>query len=458
MNRNSARTERLLTGEPLPSLLLFSLPIICGNIFQQLYNSVDAVVVGRLLGSLSLAGISVASPLMDVLYALILGGCLGISVLTGHAFGSGDSEALRKTHTTALLGGLGATLLLSVLGLLFSRPILAAQGVTPETCDEAMRYLQIILVGLVFSFLYNYLAALLRSCGDSRSPFLVLLCASTLHAFLDLLLVGKLGMGIRGVAVSTVFSQALSAFCLFLIIYRVSGRSVRAVSAMERALAVPLSAFRFEAAIGRSILAFSWAAALQQAVVCTGRMLIQGMLTGLGNDVLSGYNMGMRTEQFIFCFSQGIGAALVVGISQNLGRGSRERVRSFYRAALASGLVISVLMGGMCVLIPHRLIGIFSSDPDVIAAGVMYIGTMGFVYPFAYCFELVQGFFRGVGRLRLTMAASVTQIVLRVPLSYVLIPLWGIRGICAAVIAGWVLLTFLEGGYSLHVLKKEYSA
>ena len=127
------RTRRLLTGRPLPSLLYFALPIICGNVFQQLYNIVDAVVVGNYLGSLSLAGISVAAPLMDVLYALILGGCIGVSVLTGRAFGAGNSEQLRRTHTTALLGGAGVTLLLSAAGLFFSRSILLAQGVSEET-------------------------------------------------------------------------------------------------------------------------------------------------------------------------------------------------------------------------------------------------------------------------------------------------------------------------------------
>ena len=444
------RTRRLLTGRPLPSLLYFALPIICGNVFQQLYNIVDAVVVGNYLGSLSLAGISVAAPLMDVLYALILGGCIGVSVLTGRAFGAGDSEQLRRTHTTALLGGAGVTLLLSAAGLFFSRSILLAQGVSEETAAEAMRYLNIILAGLLFSFLYNYLAALLRSCGDSRSPFLVLLCASTLHALLDVLLVGKLGLGIRGVAFSTVFSQVLSSAALFLIIYRNASRST-----MQGSLAVPLSALHFSPAIGREILAFSWASAMQQAVVCTGRLLIQGMLTGLGNEVLSGYNMGMRTEQFLFCFSQGISAALVVSISQNLGNGQPDRVKKFYFSAIVTVLISSLFTCSLCIFCPGKLIGIFSKDPAVIAAGIAYTGTMGFAYPFSYCFELAQGFFRGVGKLRLTMIASLTQILLRVPLSYVLIPRWQIHGICAAVITGWVLLTFLEGGYSLYYLRRN---
>lgn len=448
----TSKTERLLTGEPLPSLLLFSLPIICGNIFLQLYNIVDAIVVGRYLGSLSLAGISVAAPLMDVLYALILGGCIGISVLTGRAFGAGDRQQLRNLHTTALTGGAAVTILLSAAGFVFSRPILLAQGVSEETCAEALSYLNIILAGLIFSFLYNYLSSLLRSCGDSRSPFIVLLCSSTLHALLDVLLVGKMGLGIRGVACSTVFSQFVSSVWLFLIIYQNRDRP----DTLET-LRVPLSGLRPDPAVGLSILAFSWASALQQAVVCTGRLLIQGMLTGLGNEAVSGYNMGMRVEQFLFCFSQGISAALVVAISQNLGSGNYDRVKKFYYSSLVSGISLSILIGSICVLIPDRIIGIFSNDPAVIAAGAVYTGTMGFAYVLAYYFELVQGFFRGLGKLKITMTASTIQIILRVLLSAFLVPRYQIRGICIAVISGWALLCLLEGGYSLRILRTEYA-
>ena len=165
--------------------------------------------------------------------------------------------------------------------------------------------------------------------------------------------------------------------------------------------------------------------------------------------------MGMRTEQFLFCFSQGISAALVVSISQNLGNGQPARVKKFYFSAIVTVLISSLFTCSLCIFFPGKLIGIFSKDPAVIAAGIAYTGTMGFAYPFSYCFELAQGFFRGVGKLRLTMIASLTQILLRVPLSYVLIPRWQIHGICAAVITGWVLLTFLEGGYSLYYLRRN---
>ena len=204
------------------------------------------------------------------------------------------------------------------------------------------------------------------------------------------------------------------------------------------------------------ILSYAWAAALQQAVVMIGRFLVQGMLTPLGDASLTGYNMGMRVEQFLFCFSQGISAAMVVGLSQNLGRGSYQRVRRFFFTGICIEAALLAVLGTLVRIFAPRLIGLFSDSPEIIAAGVQYTGTMAYIYLFPYLGEVIQGFFRGTGRLRLTMVASLLQVVLRVILSYFLIPIFGIRGICASVSTGWILLVLIEGSYSLYTANTKY--
>jgi len=442
MNTNaSMKSESLLEGAPLPSMLKFSVPIILGNIFQQLYNIVDAVVVGKFLGDLPLAGISIASPMMDILYALLLGASIGVGVFIGRLCGAEEYERLRRVHAMALLGGCCLALVLSVLGLVFSRQTLLRQGAQAETVTQAMQYLSIILGGLVFCFLNNYYAAALRSTGDSGTPFFVLLFSSTLHALLDVLLCGVLHLGIRGVACSTVFCQIFSTLCL-------------ALYAEKRCPPLYLSFvdLRFDKTLGL-LLGYAWAAALQQAVVMIGRFLVQGMLSPLGSTSVTGYNMSMRVEQFLFCFSQGISAAMVVGISLNLGHGNHERVRKFYYTGIGCELALAVLLSPLLWVSASRCIGLFSNNADVITAGVKYSGTMAFIYLFAYQCEVIQGYFRGIGRLKLTMVASFLQVLLRVVLSYCLIPMWGIHGICAAVSTGWVLLFLIEGSYSLHMVR-----
>lgn len=437
------KSEALLTGPPLPTLLKFAFPIILGNIFQQLYNIVDAIVVGRFLGDLPLAGISIATPVMDILYALILGATIGVGVLVGQLCGAMEWEKLKTAHATALLGGSAITVGLTVLGLLFSKKILLAQGNSEEACAQAMAYLTVILVGLIFCYLYNYYASVLRSYGDSRTPFVVLLVSSTLHALLDVLLCGVLDMGIRGVAYSTVFCQLFSSVWLIVYTYRHYPH-----------LSLGRAELRADAHMGKTLLGYAWAAALQQAVVCVGRLLVQGTLTDLGEKVVTGYNMGIRAEQFLFCFSQGIAAAMVVCLSQNLGHGDRARAQRFYYVTLGAELIAVVLLGAACALFPRQIIGVFSTDASVIAAGAQYTGMMAFFYIFSFFGETIQSFFRGLGRLRLTMIASLLQVIIRVILSYLLVPRWGITGICVSVATGWVLLNLIEGAYSLKKAKQ----
>ena len=185
-------------------------------------------------------------------------------------------------------------------------------------------------------------------------------------------------------------------------------------------------------------------------MVCIGRLLVQGMLTPLGTSTVTGYNMSLRTEQFLFCFSQGISAAMVVCLSQNLGHGDRPRARRFFRISVLVELALIALLGTVCFLFPAQIVGLFSDNADVIAAGAQYTGAMAYLYVFAYLGEVIQGFFRGLGRLRLTMVASLLQVLLRVVLSYLLIPVWGMYGICAAVVSGWVLLVGIEGAYAVR--------
>ena len=200
MYNRSGSHEALLSGAPLPTLLYFALPIILGNVFQQLYSIVDAVVVGKFLGDLPLSGISVASPIVDVANALIIGGTIGAGVLCAHFCGAEDWDRMRRLNATSLIGGAVLTALISAAGILLSPLLLRAQGTEEAVCQQAAVYLQLVFAGLIFCFLYNYYAAMLRSCGNSRTPFVILLLSSTLHAALDLLFAGVLSWGIRGVA------------------------------------------------------------------------------------------------------------------------------------------------------------------------------------------------------------------------------------------------------------------
>ena len=439
---SSNKQQAILYGSQMPTLLTFAVPIICGNLFQSLYNIVDAIVVGRYLGTLPLSGISAASPIMDLVYGLIVGASTGVGVLISQLCGSGEWDKLKKVHATALSGGIACTVLLTAAVLLSSRAILVSEQTEPATVAEAMTYLSVVAGGLIFNFLYVYYAAVLRSYGNSRFPFIVLAASSILHALLDIVLIRELQLGVAGVAASTVSCQILSAAALMLYTHK---------------NCPPLSLQKHEIrpakGMGSLIMSYAWATAMQSTVVYAGRLLIQGMLTPLGQDTVTGYNMGMRLEVLFQSVSQGVSAGTVVCMAQNFGHRNAGRVRGFYKKGFILNMVYGAVLCATCFLIPRQLIGIFSTDEAVIKAGAMYTGTMAFLYIFSCSGEMIQGYFRGVGKLKITMIASVGQVTLRVILSAILISRMGIHGICASVGVGWILLTLIEGWLVLRHIK-----
>ena len=443
---SSNKQQAILYGKQLPTLLTFALPIICGNLFQQLYNIVDAIVVGKYLGKLPLSGISAASPIMDLVYGLIVGACTGIGVLVSQLCGAGEWEKLKKVHATALSGGAAASVLFTAIVLLVSRPILVSEKTEAATVAEAMTYLSVVAGGLIFNYLYVYYASILRSYGNSRVPFIVLAASSILHALLDLLMIRVLRFGVAGVAVSTVSCQVLSAIALMLYTHKNCPP-----------LSLKKAELRPSASMTGIILSYAWATAMQSTVVYAGRLLIQGMLTPLGQDTVTGYNMGMRLEVLFQAVAQGFSAGTVVCMAQNYGHRDTARVKGFYGKGFVICMIYGVILAVVCVLFPAPLIRIFSDDAAVVAAGATYIGTMAFLYLFSCSGEMIQGYFRGVGKLKITMIASLGQVCLRVILSALLIPRMGIHGICASVGAGWILLTIIEGWLVIvHIRKMHF--
>jgi len=425
------------------AIALFAIPIILGNIFQQLYNTVDAIVVGKYLGDNALAAISVANPIMDILYSLFIGSCIGVGVLMAQQYGAQNHKDLKTTTSTGLFMGIGLTVVISIFGLIYLRSILMWQKVPEAVIGETITYLRIIIFGLIFSFLYNYYSSALRACGDSKAPFLILLISSILHAILDVVFIKVFSMGVNGVAISTVLSQFFAALCCIIYAYH-----------KQLVIALKKEELVFEQSKCVLILRFAWAAALQQEVVCVGRFLTQGLLNPLGETTIVGYNMAMRTEAFVFSFSQGIGAASITYIAQNMGAGQSKKVRDGFKSSLLMNAVIALIICLLFRFMSEPILRIFSNNADIIAVGVTYMTTMSFAYIFAAFGEILQCFFRGIGMLWITMAASTFQIVLRVVLSNILVPIIGMQGICYSTILGWVLLCIFEGVYSRIVLNR----
>jgi len=425
----------MLTGGVFSSIFLFSLPIIIGNFFLQLYVTVDAIIVGRFLGPQSLAAVSVASPILFVVVFFLYGGCTGISVLIAQEFGSGDKKSLHETVATSLLFGCGFTLALTAACLLGARSVLVWTKAPLELHDETMAYLNIVFTGLIFSFLYNYFASALRGIGNSRVPFVFQVIASCLHVAMNLFFVGQCGLGVRGSALATVLSQLASSAACLVYIYR-----------REPMLALHRGDFRITPRALRATISYSWAAALQSIIVYVGRFLTQGCVNPLGAARVAGYNAATRVENVTMMAYEGVGVALSTFIAQNLGAGHGERVRSGLKTALTMAMSYTTVAALAVYAFAPQIMSMFVSSGaggEVISAGVSYLRPMCIYLMLSNVDAIMQYFFRGLGEFRTVMFVSLSQIVLRVILSFLFVPRWGVPAIAHSTAVGWLMIFFV---------------
>ena len=425
----------MLRGGVFRSLLLFSLPLVVGNFFQQLYVTVDAVIVGRYLGSLHLAAVSVAQPMLFVVLFLLAGGCTGITVMAAQLFGAGDMAKLRQSLFSALCFGGAVTAALTVLSLAAAPAVLELTRVPPELRGETLQYLRIVLSGLIFSFFFNYAVSVLRGIGNSKAPFYIQLAASVFHIAVNVLMVGFLDLGVRGSALATAGSYLFSsALCLVYIRRRVPLLALKREDCRVRLWAVSMT-FRY-----------SWAAALQSIVVYIGRFLTQGCVNPLGAEVVAGYNAAVRVENVLMIPYDSIGNAEATFIAQNMGAGQYGRVRQGLRTGAVSAFAVMAVLVPVVWLLSPSIMGLFLShaSPDslLIATGTTYLRIQVFYLLISCLDSAMQYYFRGLARFRLVMTMSMVQIVLRVALTFLLTPRWGIPAIAHATLAGWLAIFF----------------
>lgn len=439
MERNM--TEGGISGQ----IVGFAVPIILGNIFQQLYNTVDAVIVGRLLGKEAFAAVSVANPIMSVVLFFLVGLTMGVGVLLAQKFGAGEREAFRIQFSTGLIGGVVFTLLMAVICIPLSGMMLRAAQTPAEIFDVTKQYLQVIFAGMIFSFLYNYYASALRSIGDSRTAFLYLVISSAVNVVLDIVFVTKTPFGVLGAAFATVLAQA---FSFVLCICYVRKKIPMLVLGKGRWI--------FEKKILKDTVIFSWAAALQQTVLYFGRLLIQGTVNAHGTDMITGYNAAIRIESFTMAFIDGTAAALATFAGQNVGAGKWKRLKQgLYRTLFMNGLYVLV-SGIVMVVCASQLISVFvdSSNTEVLRVGTTYLKVMAANYLFCGILSATQGFFRGVGMVKVTMIATMVQMVVRCSLALLLVPGMEIMGVCVSVIMGWIVVSLLNGWHVAQYFRR----
>ncbi len=439
------RSSRLTEGNILKGLLLFAVPMMLGNMLQQVYNIVDALVVGRVVGPDALAAVGSAYTLMVFLTSIITGLCMGSGALFAAACGAGRPDDLRRDVCLSAVFIAFVTAVLYVIVFAATDPILRLLSIPGSVWPYMRGYVRIVFAGIGFVSLYNFFAYLLRSLGNSTVPLYFLAGSSLLNVALDIVFVVLLGRGIEGAAGATVISQFVCGAGIALYTARRYGAITEKAGLPRaegpRAPLSPLLSWKRLAAVIRNGLFTS----MQQSVMNFGILMVQGLVNSFGAVVMAAFAAGVKIDTFSYIPSQEFGNAYSLFVSQNYGAGRRDRIErgTLLAAAFTAGLAvfISVIV---CVF-PAQLIGLFVSDAaasaEMIAVGTGYLRIEGAFYFGIALLFMGYAYFRGIGRPEMSLVLTIVSLGTRVLLAYTLAPNTplGVKAIWMAIPIGWIL-------------------
>lgn len=434
----------MLKGGIFRSILWFSIPLLVGNFFQQLYNTVDSYVVGNYVSTNALAAVGASTPVINMLVGFFMGLSTGAGVVISQYYGAGRTRLMSK----AIHSSLALTAVLSVVftaaGLLFTRPLLNAIGVPQEVMPDSVLYLTIYFTGMTFSLFYNIGAGILRAIGDSRHPLYYLAAASVVNIMLDFTFVCAFHMGVAGVAIATVIAQAVSsAMVMYKLIrtkesYQVRVREIR----MNRLMIWKIVGIGFPAALQQSITSFS-------------NVIVQSYVNYFGAAAMAGYSATLRIDGFLQLPLQSFNMAITTFVGQNIGAKQYKRVKKgVFAAWLMSSVVI--LAGAMFMFFNGRLIvRIFTDDAEVIRVGNAMLQIFAAGYIFLPVVQILNGALRGAGLSKVPMYFMVgCFVVLRQIYLMIAIPM---TGKLELVFAGWpITWVVCAAGMLAYYLKADW--
>jgi putative MATE family efflux protein len=431
------KSSDMLHGNTGKSLFLFALPMIIGNLFQQLYTMVDSIIVGRFVNENALAAVGASYALTSVFISVAIGGGVGASVLTSQYLGAKDFSRMRTSIYTALITFLGISILLGIGGFTLSSGIMRWLNTPENIIDQAALFLRIYFIGLPFLFMYNVLAAVFNSMGKSKIPLYLLIFSSVLNVLIDLLFVCVFHLGVGGVAWATLIAQGISAILSFLTL-------VRYLRNFEKGKAVQ----RYDIHLLGKIFRIALPSILQQSIVSIGMMLVQSVVNGFGSEVLAGYSSAMRIEGICVVPLAAMGNAVSTFTAQNIGAGQKDRVKKGYLTAYIILAAFAVFICGALELFHTPIISAFlnkNSSDLALQTGTAYLKFMGFFYIILGLKMITDGLLRGAGDMKVFTAANLVNLAIRVFVAFQFAPSWGIAAVWYAVPMGWTanyLLSF----------------
>lgn len=407
--------QDMTVGRPLMNLAAFSIPLLIGNLAQQMYNTVDSIIVGKYVGDSALAAVGAAGPILNLMLLLFMGISTGAGILVAQYFGARKKEELSKAVGTCLTLTLIASAIIMVVGPLITRPLMTLLGTPPDVYDMAVDYLVIICVGIVGCGYYNIISGILRGMGDSITPLLFLIAACVLNIFLDIVFVANFGMAAAGVALATVIAQAISAvLCIWRLL-----RMTDVVHISRRTL-IP------DRLMTRETVRLGLPSGLTQAIFSMAAIVVQALTNTFGTNVIACSIVVMRVDGFAMMPNFTFGMAMTTFVGQNVGARRLDRVREGVREGLRAGLIIAAVLVALILIFGEGLMRMFTNTEEVVRLGVHMMQILAVGYIAMAVTQSLSGVMRGAGDTMTPMWISViTTVVIRTPIAYLLAYLTG---------------------------------
>ncbi|MEG1144130.1 MAG: MATE family efflux transporter [Clostridium sp.] len=429
--------KNLTEGKPLKLLFFFSLPMLMGNLFQQLYNMVDSMVVGNFVGADALASVGASFPVVFLAVALASGLSMGCSVVISQLFGAGKVREMKTTISTALIGQFFLSIAITIVGELIA-PLVLRLLKTPENImADSVIYLRIYFGGAIFLFMYNTLNGIFNALGDSKTPLYFLIISTLTNIVLDLLFVIKFHMGVAGVAWATLIAQGI---CAILSLITLTGRILRLEDEPGHEDAGKRPLFHFSAV--QRIAKIGVPSMIQQSIVSISMLMMQSLVNSYGSIFIAGYTAATKIDSLSMMPNMNFSNAMSSYTAQNIGAGKEERVKEGYKANIFMVVVFSLTLTLIIFLFGPKLMNLFmdsNSNAAAINYGMSYMKIVSSFYILMGIMFTTNGLLRGSGDMKFFMTSSFGNLITRVVIAYTLAPRIGSIAIAWSIPIGWMV-------------------
>lgn len=431
----------LTVGSIRKHVIMFSLPVLISNFLQALYNVVDSWYVGRYVGAAGLSAVTVSFPIMMIMISLVMGLGMGSTILIGQFSGRGDTQNVRETADTSIYIFAVMAVVVTISGLLLTRPLLLLLNTPADALEYAVQYLQIIFIGIPFVFGYNMLGGFQRGLGDSMTPLYFVAIATVINIVLDYVFIAKFNMAVAGAAWATIIAQGVS-FALGVLYFR----------RRKHIIDFDFRRMRFHLDKLKKILKIGLPTSIQQALLSMSFAVFSSFVNVYGVAASAAVGIGSRMDNFAFLPAMSIGISVSSISAQNIGAGKPKRALSsaINGAVMASG--ICILMTALAMIFAPNIVSFFNTEPEVVRIGTMYIRTVSICYTFFAVMFSFNGLIQGSGNTMFAMGTSlITQYVVRIPLALLLSRTFGmgLHGLYIAIVFGPFVGMLANVGYTL---------